>query len=152
MVEDTGEKSRQWQVWAGTYDPRSSDVVRNVEASLVHRMMDPGVLTPGEKFNRDRDRDSFRKALGNLNDGLSDLCHGMLQRVEMYEDDSWPPEMNMPYPASSRSARSSNLSKAQSARRDPTAGSGAPVSEHNHPSASSRPSLPSKQSKRQEQA
>ena len=95
MVEDTGEKSRQGQVWAGTYDPRSSDVVRNVEASLVHRMMDPGVLTPGEKFNRDRDRDSFRKALGNLNDGLSDLCHGMLQRVEMYEDDSWPPEMNM---------------------------------------------------------
>ena len=115
-------------VWAGTYDPQNSKVVRHVSTHLQHRMLE-GVVTrggtPGQEVKRERDRDDFQRALAQLNDGLSDLCFNMQQSEPISGDPSWPPEMDMPYPAS---ALSSNLSKAPSVpapRRGPSSQSSA---------------------------
>lgn len=102
-------------IWAGTFDPQQSKVVRHVQENLKHRMLDvTRGETPGQEVKRERDREEFQAALAQLNDGLSDLCFNM-RHSEPDEDTSWPPEMDMPYPISAPGrACSSNLSKATS--------------------------------------
>jgi len=97
------------RVWAGNFDPRQSNIVLEVARHLLHPMMQAGVVTPGEEVLHERDRESFSKALAQLNDGLSDLCHNMRQSIEGEEDHD---RDNKPI-----SARSSNLSKAPSQQR-----------------------------------
>ena len=70
------------RVWAGTYDPRQSNIVKDVTSKLSHPMM-VGVITPGEQCLRDRDRANFQKAIAQLSDGLSDLCHNLRKSVEI---------------------------------------------------------------------
>jgi hypothetical protein len=103
-------------VWAGTFDPQQSKVVRHVQENLKHRMLDvTRGETPGQEVKRERDREEFQAALAQLNDGLSDLCFNMRQSEPDDEDTSWPPEMDIPYPVSAPGrACSSNLSKATS--------------------------------------
>ena len=100
------------RVWAGNFDPRQSNIVLEVAHHLLHPMMQAGMVTPGEEVLRERDRKSFSKALAQLNDGLSDLCHNMRQSVEGEEDHDRSSWDNKPL-----SARSSNLSKAPSQQR-----------------------------------
>lgn len=135
MVEEVEQEgkgltpSSSERVWAGTFDPRKSALVGEVESHLHHRMLDP----PGEEYVRDRDRESFSDALEKLNDGLNNLCHGMRQRIQDDASDrAIPPDMDQSYPASARSQLSSGLSKAPSVPRDSTSG-------HRQSSAASGP-------------
>ena len=124
LTPSSGER-----VWAGTFDPRKSALVGEVESHLHHRMLDP----PGEEYVRDRDRESFSDALEKLNDGLNNLCHGMRQRIQDDASDrAYPQETDQSYPGSARSQLSSGLSKAPSAPRDSSSG-------HRQSSAASGP-------------